>query len=90
VLTIEYELVDVSGRVQKFRSVEDMANAPFQARPGEGFERFARHCARFFALWPRKYPPGVFRFRSLEEAQAARARVTAESLKQAASTRSGD
>ena len=67
-------------RVQKFRSVEDLASAAVLARPGDGFERFARHCARFLAIAPRNYPRGVFRFRSIEEAQAARARVTAESV----------
>jgi hypothetical protein len=41
---------------------------------GEGFERFARHCARYWALAPRVYPRGVFRYRSLDEAQAARER----------------
>ena len=68
-------------RVQKFRSVEDMARAAVMALPGEGFERFARHCARYFALSPRVYPRGVFRFRTLEEAQAARERVTADSIR---------
>jgi hypothetical protein len=65
-------------RVQKFRSVEDMAYAPVITPSGDGFERFARHCARYFALSPRTYPRGVFRFRTIDEAQAARARVTAE------------
>jgi hypothetical protein len=64
--------------VQKFRSVEDMARAAVITPPGEGFERFARHCARYLALAPRAYPRGVFRFRTVEEAQAARDRVTAE------------
>jgi hypothetical protein len=68
-------------RVQRFRSVEDMARAAVMASPGEGFERFARHCARYFALSPRVYPRGVFRFRTLEEAQAARERVTADSIR---------
>ena len=68
-------------RVQKFRSVEEMARAAVMALPGEGFERFARHCARYFALCPRVYPRGVFRFRTLEEAQAARERVTADSIR---------
>jgi hypothetical protein len=66
-------------RVRKFRSVEDMARATVIGTPGEGFERFARHCARYAALAPRAYPRGVFRFRTIEEAQAARQRVTAES-----------
>jgi len=65
-------------RVQKFHSVEDMARAAVVVLPGDGFERFARHCARYFALAPRAYPRGVFRFRTLEEAQAARARIRAK------------
>jgi len=62
--------------VQKFRSIEEMNAAPILARNGEAadaFERFVRHCARYWRLAPRRYPRGVFRFRSLEEAQAARA-----------------
>jgi hypothetical protein len=73
----------VSRRVQRFRSVEDMAKAHVLVTAGDGFERFARHCARLFALTPKTYPRGVFRFRSLEDAQAARARVTAENVKPA-------
>jgi coproporphyrinogen III oxidase len=68
-------------RVQKFRSVEDMARAAVVVTPGDGFERFARQCARYFALAPRTYPRGVFRFRTLEEAQAARERVTTVSVR---------
>jgi hypothetical protein len=68
-------------RVQKFRSIEEMGDAPILARPEQGFESFARHCARYFALAPRVYPRGVFRFRSLEEAQAARAAVTQENFR---------
>jgi hypothetical protein len=62
-------------RVQKFRSAEEMAAAPLLVPAGEGFERFMRHCARFWALSPRVYPRGVFPFRSIEEAQSARERV---------------
>ena len=68
-------------RVQKFRSVDDMARAAVMVLPGDGFERFARHCARYFAIAPRTYPRGVFRFRTIEEAQAARKRVTADSIR---------
>jgi hypothetical protein len=32
-------------RVQKFCSVEDMARATVISPPGDGFERFAHHCA---------------------------------------------
>ena len=67
-------------RVQKFRSIEEMDAAPILVERGDGFERFLRHCARYWALAPRTYPRGVFRFRSLEEAQAARERVTDDNL----------
>jgi hypothetical protein len=66
--------------VQRFRTLEEMAAAPTVAPPGEGFERFARHCARYWLIAPRLYPQGVFRFRSLAEAQADRDRVTAENV----------
>lgn len=64
--------------VQRFRSVEEMAAAPVIVTPGEGFERFARHCARYWRIAPRAYPQGVYRFRTLAEAQAARERVRDE------------
>ena len=67
----------MKGRVERFRSIEEMNGAPVPARPGDDFERFARHCARIWALHPRSYPRGVFRFRTIEEAQAARERVSA-------------
>ena len=68
-------------RVQKFRSLEEMYGAAVIVPHGDGCERFARHCARYFAFAPRAYPHGVFRFRTLEEAQTARERVTRESLR---------
>jgi hypothetical protein len=34
-----------------------------------------RHCARFWAIAPRRYPRGVFKFRTIEDAQAARERL---------------
>lgn len=58
--------------VQKFRSIEEMNNAPAPASPGSDFERFLRHCARYWAISPKRYPRGVFRFRNIEEAQKAR------------------
>jgi hypothetical protein len=66
--------------VQRFRSAEEMAAAPVLVRPGEEFDRFARQCARYWSIAPRSYPRGVSRFRSLAEAQAARERVTNESI----------
>ena len=61
--------------VEKFRSVEEMNAAPIRVRRSDGFDRFLRHCARFWKIAPRVYPRGVVRFRSLEEAQRARAEV---------------
>jgi hypothetical protein len=63
--------------VQRFRTIEEMSAAPVAAR-GDGFERFARHCARFWRITPRRYPRGVFAFRSVEDAQRARALVAEE------------
>ena len=62
--------------VQKFRSIEEMNAAPLLVAPGNGFERFVRHCARYWTLSPRAYPRGVFKFPSIEDAQAARERVS--------------
>jgi hypothetical protein len=62
-------------RVQKFRSIEEMNDARVTpARSSSDFDRFLRHCARWWATAPRVYPRGVFKFRSLEDAQRARAR----------------
>jgi len=62
--------------VQKFRSAEEMNAAPIRTPSGDGFERFVRHCARYWRIAPRSYPRGVEKFRSIEEAQAARRTVT--------------
>jgi hypothetical protein len=62
--------------VQKFRSVEAMNDAPVATPVHDGFERFVRHCARYWAIAPRSYPRGVVKFRTIEEAQAARQRVS--------------
>jgi hypothetical protein len=61
--------------VEKYRSGEEMNAAPVKASRGEGFDRFLRHCARYWALAPRVYPRGVMKFRSLDEAEEARAEV---------------
>lgn len=60
--------------VQKFRSIGDMNAATTLRRSQDGFDRFVRHCARFWAMAPRTYPRGVFKFRSVEEAQEDRQR----------------
>jgi len=59
-------------RVQKFRSIEDMNRAPITPSRMPDFERFLRHCGRYWAIAPKVYPRGVFKFRTLEEAQRAR------------------
>jgi hypothetical protein len=61
--------------VEKFRSAEDMNAAAVRAAPGDTFERFVRHCARYRIIVRRVYPRGVFRYRTIEEAQAARERA---------------
>ena len=58
--------------IQRFGSIEEMNAAPVLGGSHQGFERFIRHCARYRALAPRPRPRGVFKFRSLEEAQRAR------------------
>jgi len=45
-------------------------------RDEENFERFLRHCARWWAIAPQQYPRGVFKFRTIEEAQKAREKHT--------------
>lgn len=75
--TIEAEVEEVAGtRVkvatpgeQKFRSIEEMNAAPLPDPNTSDFERFLRHCARYWALAPKVYKRGVFRFRRIEEAQ---------------------
>jgi hypothetical protein len=63
--------------VERFRTGEEMNAAPPRHREDNAFGRFVRLCARYRILFPRRYPRGVFRFRSLEEAQAARDRIAA-------------
>ena len=48
-------------RVQKFRSIEEMNKAAVLVRESQEppFERFLRHCARYWAIAPRQYPRGV-------------------------------
>jgi len=40
----------------------------------ESFNRFLRHCARYWSIAPRVYPRGVFKYRNLKAAQRARQR----------------
>jgi hypothetical protein len=63
--------------VERYRSGEEMNAAPVRESREAGFERFIRHCRRYWLIHSRRYPRGVFRFRTIEEAQAARERVAA-------------
>ena len=67
--------------VEKYRSGEEMNAAPVRVSRGEGFDRFLRHCARYWTLAPREYPRGVVKFRSVDEAEKARAEVAKESAR---------
>ena len=49
-----------------------MNAAPIRAMTGNPFDRFIRHCNRYWRIFPRRFPRGVFKYRTLEEAQAAR------------------
>jgi len=67
--------------VKKFRSVEEMPPVDWcETVDEECFRRIARLWARSSAFSARVYPRGVFKFRSLEEAQEARERVTQENV----------
>ena len=68
--------------VQKFRSVEEMNAAAPRVKSEDtqaAFDRFARHCARFWKALPRVYPWGVFKFRSAAEMAAMKAERTSVS-----------
>jgi hypothetical protein len=62
--------------VERFRSIEAMNEAmnstPLRASAQDSFERFVRHCARYRLISRHNNPRGVFKFRSIEDAQAAR------------------
>jgi hypothetical protein len=62
--------------VQKFRSIEEMNRAPVAELRSSDFERFLRHCARYWAMAPKRYPRGVFKFRSIEEAPDGHEKMT--------------
>ena len=55
--------------VQKFRSIEEMNAAPLRVSAESDFDRFLRHCARYWKIAPRVYPRGVWKFRSIADAR---------------------
>ena len=62
--------------VKRFRSIEEMTAHTEPGRPDADFDRFMRHCARYWALSPKRYPRGVFKFPTIEDAARARAAVS--------------
>jgi hypothetical protein len=46
-----------------------MDAAPVRRAAAADVEAFFRHCARYWSLAPRVYPRGVFRLRSLADAE---------------------
>jgi hypothetical protein len=70
--------------VRKFRSIEEMDDARHElwCEPGEEcFRRIARLWKRSARINPRKFPKGVFKYRSIEEAQADRERLLTEHVR---------
>lgn len=53
--------------VQKFRSIEEMNRAPVRSSAQADFDRFLRHCARYWKIAPKVYPRGVLKFRRIED-----------------------
>ena len=67
--------------VEKYQSAEEMNAAPVAVSRRDGFDRFLRHCARYWRLAPRVYPRGVVKFKSVGEAQEARADVAKRNVR---------
>jgi hypothetical protein len=58
--------------VRKFRSVEEMEDEPWR-EPGPELWQAMREVWSFAAMaFPRRFPPGVYKHRSLEDAQRLR------------------
>lgn len=80
--------------VKKFRSVEEMDAAQSDLwcdRPDAScFRRIARLWERSAKISPRRFPKGVIKYRTLEEAQADRERWQAEHIRRVSRERSDD
>ena len=62
--------------VRKFRSIEEMSAAPELPSRRSAWERLCELLARAQRLHPRRFPPGVHKNRSIEQANARRASWT--------------
>jgi hypothetical protein len=60
--------------VLKFRSIEEMNAAPDRFAEAD-FDRFLRHCARYWTMAPKKFPRGVLKFRSIDDARRVHRRA---------------
>lgn len=67
--------------VQRFRSLEEMNAAPIPRRRTDCFEHFIRQNQTLREMAPRSLPTGVFKYRSLEEAQRGREALLAKHRK---------
>lgn len=76
--------------IKKYRSLDDMrADLVRQPAGDDLVGRIDALWRRAWELAPRVYPRGVFKFRSIEEAQAHREQVTAENIERLRKERSG-
>ena len=67
--------------VQKFRDLDEMRRALWCDSSDKNLpKRIAALWKRSFQISPRVYPRGVFKYRSIEEAQEAREQVIAENI----------
>lgn len=67
--------------IRKFRDLDEMRRSLWcKELDQDCIRRIAALWARSSEMSPRVYPSGVFKFRNLEEAQAARERVTKENI----------
>ena len=70
---------------EKFHSIEEMDKARrdlwCEKLDSQCFKRIARLWERSSRLSPRKYPRGIFKYRSIEEAQAHRELLITENVR---------
>ena len=66
----------IAVQVQRFRSIEEMNASPILTAPWSAFHRFSAALRPLPDHRSRTYPRSVFEFRTIDEAQAARQRVT--------------
>lgn len=67
--------------VQRFPSISDWNDATVPSPKSGGFERFIRHNALLRRLSTFSHPRGVYRYRTIEEAQQARESMAAQSIR---------